>query len=230
MTIITISRQIGSGGEEIAEKICQALNYHPFGKAEITQAAFEAGLSESENLDFSEDNYKVKSFLDRLFKRSVTVAQIKVMKEDASGKRCVDCIDVDEASALALIQKAIKIAYQADRMVIVGRGGQIILKRLANTLHVRIEADMEERIQRIQSQLTQKGDPSGKNQAAVLRREAENIIRERDRASAGYIRQFYGYDWADAALYDLVINTSQTGIEGAVQSILEKVQTPQKTH
>ena len=110
MTTITVSRQFGSAGDEIIEKVCQVLGYHQFGKGEIAQAAFEAGLSSLEVVDYSEDNYKIKNFFDRLFKRPTTVAQLHVWKENAQGMRSVERVEIDEESALALVQKAINTA------------------------------------------------------------------------------------------------------------------------
>jgi CMP/dCMP kinase len=232
MTTITVSRQLGSGGDEIIEKVCQTLGYHQFGKAEIVRAAFEAGLSTLEAIDYSEDNFKVKNFFDRLFRRTTTVAQLHVWKENAAGMRSVENIDIDEESALALVQKAIKTAYLAGNMVIVGRGGQIILKGMANTLHVRIEAEFDDRIHNIKNQLKQsRGSKTfGPVENVEMRREAQDMVNSRDAASAAYIKQFYGYDWADPALYDIIINTSQVSIEMAVQSIVERVHTPQPVH
>jgi len=229
MTTITISRQYGSRGDEIIDRVCQMLGYHPFGKAEIVQAAFEAGLSALEAVDYTEDDYKVKSFLDRLFRRHTTIAQMHVWKENAAGVRSVENIDIDEENALALVQKAVRAAYQSGNMVIVGRGGQVILKGLANTLHVRIEADMEDRIHFVKNQLKQSRgtEPMGTTENVALRREAQDLISSRDAASAGYIRQFYGYDWAEPTLYDLIIDTSQVGVDMAVKSIIERAHAPQ---
>jgi CMP/dCMP kinase len=232
MTTVTVSRQFGSGGDDIIDKVCQVLGYHQFGKADIARAAFEAGLSSLEVIDYSEDNYKVKTFFDRLFRRPTTVAQLHVWKEDAAGMRSVERVDIDEKRALALVQKAIKAAYQADNMVIVGRGGQIILKGMDNTLHVRIEADIEDRVQYVKNQLkqTRKSQTFGTTENVALRREAQDMIASRDAASADYIKQFYACDWGDRHLYDLIINTSQVGIDMSVKSIVEKVRALQPVH
>ena len=230
MTTITISRQFGSRGDEVVDKICRILGYHPFGKTEIARAAFEAGLSTAEAVDYSEDNYKIKTFFDRLFKRPTTVAQLHVWKENALGMRSVENINIDEESALQLVQKAIKTAYKTGNMVIMGRGGQVILKGMANTLHVRIEADLEDRIQCIKTQLKAEKEVYGAAENVEMRRLAQDLIKARDAASASYIRQFYGCDWADPRLYDLVINTSQVHPDSAVKMIIERVGTPQSVH
>jgi cytidylate kinase len=45
MAVITISRQIGSGGEEIAQQVCEALRYRYFDKQLLIEAAAESGLA-----------------------------------------------------------------------------------------------------------------------------------------------------------------------------------------
>lgn len=221
MTVITVSRQVGSRAEEIVEQVCRALGYHPFGKAQITRAAFEAGLSNADGVDFSEDNYKMQGFFDRLFGRPSRVGQVHVWKGDVPGHIEVGNIDLDEVTALALVRTAVNEAYQTGNMVIVGRGGQAILEGLVNVVHVRIEAEMEDRIQWIKNQLKTERQEYGSN--VEVRREAQDFIAKRDAASADYIRRFYNLDWSDPALYDLILNTSRISVEKAVEQIAERV-------
>lgn len=220
MTIITISRQFGSGGDEIVDKVCQITGYYPFGKLQIAQAALDAGLTDVNVVDYSEDNYKVKNFVERLFKRPTRLGQIHVWKEDTHGVRSIETVEVTEDTALILVEKAVKAAYKADNMVIVGRGGQVILSGLANVLHVRIEALMEDRIQRIKAHL--KEERQAYDGTIDIRREAQDIIRSHDEASAEYIKQYYHLDWADPSLYHLIINTSQVSMDKAASTIVEK--------
>ena len=66
MAVITISRQAGSSGnEEIATRVAELLGYRYFDKRLMAKVAAEVGLSENEVVDFSEENYKVVSFLVR---------------------------------------------------------------------------------------------------------------------------------------------------------------------
>lgn len=67
MGVITISRQVGSGSKEIATRLCEQLGYTFFDKRLMTEVATHVGLSASDIVDFSEDDYKVKGFLGRLF-------------------------------------------------------------------------------------------------------------------------------------------------------------------
>ena len=221
MTVITISRQYGSGGDEIVNSICHKTGYHQFGKFQISQAAFEAGLSSPEAIDYSEDNYKVKNFFERLFKRPVRVTQVHVWREDMKGTRSVETIDIDEKAALNLVQRAIRAAYEAGNMVIVGRGGMMLLRGKEDVLHVSIESRLEDRIQRIKQQLKNQRKAYGEN--LELRREAQDIIAAHDHASAAYIQEFYRADWNDPLLYDLIINTSEIDLETAADIIVERV-------
>jgi len=219
MAVITISRQFGSGGDEIADRVCQSLGYRHFDKRLIAQAAAEAGFSEQQDLDFSEENYQVKNFMDRLFARSRPVAHVRVWKESVSGERVVEEMQLSEEHALSLVQKAVGVAYQNGNVVIVGRGGQILLKNYPDVLHVRIEGPMEDRIQRVKLQL--KLEKQMALDTIETRRAAQDLIEQRDAASADYLKHFYGIDWSDPLHYHLVINSSRLSADLAAQVITD---------
>ena len=56
MAVITISREVGSGGDQIARRLCELLGYRHFDKTLMAQVAKEQGVSDTEVVDFSEDN------------------------------------------------------------------------------------------------------------------------------------------------------------------------------
>lgn len=89
MAVITISRQFGSGGDELAVRLCEKLGYDYFDKRLMERVAVEVGLSQAELVDFSEENYKVRSYFERLMGRSAaqTVARLQTWKEDIDGVR-----------------------------------------------------------------------------------------------------------------------------------------------
>lgn len=215
MTVITISRQFGSYGDEIAKKLCEILGYRYFDKHLMMQAAAAAGLSEQEIVDYSEENYKVRNFLERMLGGPQTVAQVHVWREDAKGMRIPETIALTEDIALGLVQKAIRYAHQVGNVVIVGRGGQVILQNEPDVLHVRIEAPLEIRIQRVRKQ----GQP---NETSLgLRRMAQDLILEKDTASADYLQHFYNVRWDDPDLYHLIINTDKLSIDQAANMLVQ---------
>jgi cytidylate kinase len=221
MAVITISRQFGSGGDEIADRVCELLGYRHFDKRLITQAAKETGLADQDIIDYSEDSYRVKNFIERLTGRPIPVAKVSVWKEDAHGGRSTEHVVLSDEVALGLVQKAVKTAYEVGNMVIVGRGGQVILKEHSEVLHVRIEGPMEDRIQRVKAQL--KREQNAYRADINLRRAAQDLIVTRDFSSEDYIRQYYGIDWADPLLYHMVLNTGKLSNEQTAHIIVEMV-------
>ncbi len=216
MAVITISRQFGSGGDEIASRICEILGYRQFDKRLIAQAATEAGLSEEEIIDYSEESHKMLSFMDRLLGRAPGLTQAW-NRPDYAGPRPGEVVPLSEEAALTLVQKAVRSAYRMGGIVIVGRGGQAILRDVPGVLHIRIEAPIEDRIQRVKSNL--KMARHAYTADIDARRDAQDWIIERDAASADYLKRFYHIDWADPLLYHLMINTGRVTLEEASQII-----------
>jgi cytidylate kinase len=209
MKVITISRQFGSLGDEIASRLCEILNYRYFDKFLVMQAAHEAGLSEQEAVDYSEEHYKMQNFFERVFSGPRTLAELRVWKEDAQGLRKPQALALTEETALDLVQKAIHHAHALGRVVIVGRGGQVLLQNEPDVLHVRVEAPLETRIMRVKE-----WHPF--ETRVDIRRQAQSLIEARDAASAAYLERFYHVRWDDPSLYHLILNTGKlTAEQGA---------------
>ena len=211
MAVVTISRRFGSGGDEIAGRVCELLGYRYFDKALMAQVATEMGLAEGEIVDFSEDTYEMRSFLERLFRTPRKITQLEAIPEDRPGSIIAVVEKLDEAHSIALVQSIIQAASNEGNVVIVGRGGQAILKDKPDVLHVRIEAPLDTRVQRLC------------DRANFSLGGAHDTAIKRDRASADYLKRFYDIDWENPLLYDLVINTGRVDIEAAAQLIVEAV-------
>ncbi|MCU0607498.1 MAG: cytidylate kinase-like family protein, partial [Candidatus Edwardsbacteria bacterium] len=97
---------------------------------------------------------------------------------------------------LKLTRAAIESLYAKGDVVLVGRGGQVLLAGKPRCLHLRFAAPLEARVKRMTGRLT------------VSEKEAAEIIAKRDKSRAAYIRDYYGRDWNDASLYHLVVNTA----------------------
>jgi len=212
MAVITISREIGSGGEEIARRICDTLKYRYFDKQMVIDAAAGIGLAKDHIVDYSEDRYQVQNVLARLFRPGPRpVRTIPVEQADFAGNITLTAETIDEAQYVGLIKTAILTAYEAGDMVIVGRGGQALLQDKANVLHVRVIAPASTRVARLQRDGLLPADAA-----------QQKIVRQ-DRATAEYLARFFGIRWDDASLYHLVVNTGKLGIDGAVQVIVDAV-------
>jgi cytidylate kinase len=213
MAVITISRQYGSRGNEIALRICEMLGYHFFDKKLMAAVAREMGLAPSEIVDFTEDNYQMQGFLERLFNQghSRVITQMGVWWEATGSGVTEEVAGLDEAYGLNLMQSTIQTAYQKGNVVIVGRGGQAILRDKPDVLHVRIVAPYDVRVQHLQEQRN------------FSYGEAKDAVIKHDRASAEYLNHFYDIDWNDPILYDLVINTHKLKVEAAARLIINAI-------
>jgi cytidylate kinase len=213
MSVITISRQYGSGGDEIAAQVCEILGYRYFDKRLIAQLVSDLAMSEIKMEDFSEDDYQVRNILERLFGTSRrTSAQIRAWIQDIEGKRQLEVQHLDEEHLISLIRDAIQMVYRQDNIVIVGRGGQAILKDQPNVLHVRIEALFEARVQYLR-----------KREDLTLE-DAQQKLIQKDKAAADYLKRFYDIDWEDPKHYHLVINTGKCHIIDAVKLLANAVE------
>jgi len=186
MSVITVSRQLGSFGTEIAQRVAEKLNYEYLDKEKIEKALADYGLPAPVVERFDE---KKPPFWDSW--------------------------QIQRRKFLHFIQAVIYDFARKGHIVIVGRGGQVLLRDLPGVLHVRVVAPFEVRIRRIV-------EHQGKDE-----KQATRILRRSDRDSAGFIQSFFDVDWDDQSLYDLVINTQKFTVDTGVKMILESFHSPE---
>lgn len=200
MATITISRQYGAGGQDVALEVCRELGYQFFDKNVMAQVAAEIGLATADLVDFSERTYTA-DFLEWLFTRYLL--KLPATAETAAPPS-------DEERSIALVQETVRAAYAHGNIVILGRGGQAILQDYPDVLHVRLEAPLLVRIDRVLHREPLRGGYA----------EAENLVIDRDRAAASYLHRFYHVDIAAAELYHLVINSAKWDIATIARLII----------
>lgn len=209
MATITISRQYGSGGRNVALRVRELMGYHYFDKSFITRFAAEVGLLPEEAAGLSEEEYQVKSFFQRVL--SFNPAEIIVSPASARSMN-LEPARRDTAESIELEKALIRTAYEYDNMVIVGRGAQVVLRHQPHALHIRVVAPVDVRLQRLQ---TSEG---------LSLPEAQRQIEERDKASRAYLERFFGVQWDDPCLYHLTINTGLCDLEQAAHLIVAAAQ------
>lgn len=203
MPVITMSRQVGSGSLELAQRLCSELNLVAFDKHMMLQVASEVGLPPEQIIDYSEAEYERRGFLDELFRRSRSVAEFSLwVGSPGSGYERRPWI-FDERDAIGMVRATIQAAYKRGNVLIIGRGGQVILEGKPDVLHLRIVAPLEDRLARLEAQ--QNMTPA----------QARRYLEEIDESTAGYLRAYHGVSPDDPMLYHLILNTGKLGIEGA---------------
>ena len=206
MPVITISREYGSGGKSVAKRVCEMLGYTYFDKNMMAHVATEVGLSADEVVDFSEDTYKMRNFMDRLFDRRRIGADAWDASADAARSLQVEILN--EGQCIHLVKETVLGAYKHDNVVIVGRGGQAILKEQPGVLHVRLNAPRGARALRV------------KDQESLGLGEATELVRRKDQATAAYLKRFYEVDWENPLLYHLIINTGKWELDAVAEMIV----------
>ncbi len=209
MTTITVTRQHGCGGHQIAARVGQLLDYRLFDSPFLKQIASEVGLLREEAVDYSEENYKVKTFLQRLI--SFNPAEMRISPSSARETQ-PDVPRFDDADSVELVKRIVRVAYEHGNVVIVGRGAQVILRNQPDVLHVRIIAPMETRLKIVQ-------------QTEGLGLEAaRQYLEERDKSAREYLARFFNTQWDDPYLYHLTINRAFCEIEQAAQLVVAAAQ------
>lgn len=199
--IVTVSRQIGAGGSEIAGRVAAALRFRLVDNELIDRVALQAGLSRTQVANREE---RAPGFLERLVRAlSRSVPELQSTPSDRPP-------EPEEKSLVAATEKVVADLAAEGRVVLVGRAAPAVLSGTHDALHVKIVAPVPFRIGRI------------READRVDEREAERRLRESDANRARYHRHHYGRDWSDPANYHIVLNTGMLGLEGATDIIVAR--------
>src|SRR5437868_3654985 len=198
MRAVTISREYGSGGGEVARRLADYLGWHLVDHEVVMDVARALGVSEAEAEAHDEhaDTLASRFLLSLGVVPSTVYAPLPVTL-------ALDQPAYDEARRMA-VEGAVKAGYS----VIVGRGGQVLLASRRDVLHVRIIAPLEQRIQYVMQR-------EGLDHAA-----AQHRIETKDRDRANFLMSAHHKNPADARLYDLVVNTGVLHLDGVVDLIM----------
>ncbi|MBP1714403.1 MAG: cytidylate kinase [Deltaproteobacteria bacterium] len=186
MAIVTISRQVGSLGTEIAQAVASKLQYEFLDKEKIEKALVDRGLPMPEVEKF--DEKKPPFWISW---------------------------QIQSRRFLHAIQSVVYDFARGGNTVIVGRGGQVLLRDIPGVIHLRVMAPFAARVARIMER------------EKLDEKQAIRLIHRNDKDSAGFLRFFFEVDWEDPALYDLVINTQRISTETAVGIISSMATSPE---
>jgi len=217
--IITISREEGSGGDEIAQNVAHRLKLTYVDKEIMAKAAQQLGLTEVELAQYEEKVYPRVEELRKLVTppRDIPLSQVLVPDRNAFGGYSLEMPPkAQEDRQLAAIQGFHSLAEEFIRevaehgyAVIVGRAANLVLKGWVGVTNVLIRAPLESRIERL-TYLKQLG-----------RNEAAKQIEEVDKQRAEYVRHYYNAEWCNPDLYNLVINTARIPLDAASAAITQ---------
>src|SRR6202171_881564 len=193
--IVTIEREYGCGGGEIAQRLSEHLGWELWDQL-LTEEIARLADCPKKVVEQREERtdplyYRLfKSFLRGSYEGSLNAHKLNL---------------VDSASIMKMTRRVVLRAAETGNCVVVGRGSQHFLRERNDTLRVFLYAPTEDKVRRL-----------------LARGKTENEARERvdtvDRERADFIAKYFGVDWPTLPLYHTMINTS-IGDGAVVQAI-----------
>ena len=197
--IITIEREYGSGGGEIAQLVAQQLGWKLWDH-QLTEEIAKLANCPKAVVEIREERndplyYRLfKSFLRGSYEGSLNAHKMNV---------------IDSESILKITRRVIEQVSKEGNSVLVGRGSQQFLKDRQDTLRVFLYAPREDKVRRLIDR--------GKSQI-----EAEQLVDTVDRERKDFIQKYFGVEWPDRGIYHTMVNTT-IGNRAVADTILDLV-------
>ena len=225
MAIVTISRQLGAGGYEIATGVAKALGLRIIDGEAIDRAAIEAGVPE---LALHELTYEGRrGLMERILnalKTSPSIPSIIELEQREARPSltitprgiftpAMPLLSTAMEDYVRIVGLVILNMAKEGNVLIIGRASQVVLKDDPEALHVQVVAPLSQRAERLM------------RIDGIAQREAMQRILASDRARADYLRRYYNVNWTDPQLYDLVVSTGHMSVSTCVQlTVLAHIQ------
>ena len=183
--IITINREAGTGGHEIAEKVSEMLNIKLYDKTFLSHILekFKLTPEEAENIKASKPNWWTE--FCRFYKQFGATASI-----------ADENFEVNSQQLYYAEAKALRDLANQESCIIVGRTGFHVFKDTPDTIRIFLIADTEHRVERMMKMRN------------LDEKNARKKIEELDKARENFTKTFAGVSRYDAHNYDFVINVT----------------------
>ncbi len=194
---ITISREYGSGGYEIAEKIASGINRES--NNDQVWAAYDRKLLENIMDDMGFTQSLTETMTGNARKSMTNLIQTSFSKFPP------------QVAVYRKLVETIRLLVINGHVIIVGRAGNVITRDIPGGLHVRIVAPMEYKIDRMMSLTGEK------------RKDVEKIIKKKSIERDSFMKEYIKFDPANTANFDLIINNARFTSEEAANLIISGI-------
>lgn len=191
MAIITISHQMGAGGPDIGTAAAQRLGYRYVDHELIQDAVRRYGLAEE-----------------------------KLSHLDESKPSLFERFDAETRHYITILQTTLLEFAEGDDVVLMGRGGQWLLRGIPHVVRLRMIAPFEHRVKQWIKRTTELAAETPNQRAAA------DFVRRDDSEKKGRMRYLYEVDIEDPTLYDLIVNTEKLPPTAVVETIERIVRHP----
>lgn len=201
MAVITISRQFGAGGRSLGEMIARELNYKFLDDLVIQELAKKAKVTTDTIKDIERTSGSV---LSKIISGMLSRNYMERIIGEGKGY-------VNEEIYVELIQDVLTNFAKEGNVVLLGRGGQYILKDFKNAFHILLVSDMEQRIKFMQ-QFYRLTDT-----------QAKKAVKHGDDRRRNLYKKLGHTDYNSLNLYHIVLNMSRLSLDSALETIVALV-------
>lgn len=191
--VITIARQVGTGGEDVARIVAETTGYRLLDYGVIQEAAQEAGVSPETVSDAEHKPSFFSRIIEALARNPATPASGQWGEPvNIAATPLLTSVDYRQ-----LIQQVIEDFARQGDVVFLGHGAQFMLKNRPDVLRVLVTGTSAARVRRLIAMM------------GADEQRARDLVQKTDRERVDYFRTYYGEDWLGCASYDLSVNTDR---------------------
>jgi cytidylate kinase len=195
--VITIGRQMGSGGRLLGRKLAERLGVRFFDKELLMEAAREAGVCTE---FFERNDERPPRYVNSQFNFAFGLNPMAWF--DSASSITDDCLYNSQCEF---------IRHEADKesCIIVGRTADYVLRDRPNVVNIFVVSDPDDCVQRVMQR-----------DGVKTPEEARRIIERANKSRATYYNFYTDKIWGDSTSYDLTFNLSRIGIDAAIELVI----------
>jgi cytidylate kinase len=208
-TVVALSVQTGSGGYAIARQVADRLGYRYYDWEITLEAARLAGVPPGDVVAAE----RVPGFLERMMRRLGAISTMTIEgspgfsdPSPAVWNSALQSLTSDDYRQF--IERVVEGLARTGDAVIVGHAGQHILRNTPGVLKVFVHGSSGLRTNRYAIE------------QGVALDDAQAAVKQSDKDRRTLLKTIYHFDWADATLYDLTLNTDHLDEDWAVEAIV----------
>lgn len=199
--VVTINREVGSGGRTIGRKLAEKLGVKYCDKAVIDGLTHKFGLTPERIEEIKAQKKSWWNDINNYYQTLVNSASLPMEAE----------VKLDNAIMFETEKRILQELAAQTSCVVAGRTGFMVFRMWPNHLSVFIQASMEHRIQRVM------------HRQNASEEEARGIIEKMDSSREAYIKKYEDTSRYDTRNYQLVISMDELSEDDAADIILDYI-------
>ncbi|MBI2866378.1 MAG: cytidylate kinase-like family protein [Chloroflexi bacterium] len=227
MPVITVTGLPGSGVRELAQEVTRLLGADYVDQSIMQQAAHRIGTT-VEALAHRDERvhslgHRLALLLENLLEKSAfssdpffEPAGVEILLsrsyEEASRTPRNKAEELSDAHFIDIVTTVMRSEAETGNAVLLGRGGQMVLRDLPGVFHTLVVAPLAQRIPFIMQR-------DGLDQAS-----AERYVRQREADLVAFHRKFWKVEFTDPTIYDIVVNTASLSRANAAEIVAKAAQ------